>query len=233
MNMLRYKQHFWWCLFCGQHPRGCFWDSYKTGPFHWYQVSLPTSNNQARRSLSPPSGHQSHYTTQANLTQPLLEKGPGKRVPKKGDKGGRGKIMSATATTSIPWSLVSRILLLRTVPSGRHWLLCNRWFFFFWSLIGKFISFQESVYKMSKMYGKVGREISLCSDWMEHRPVQSCEWLIAWSPTPGFSMKSRPKCLWHSESKVLANPSRERASNPPHLLSSLSSKLHRDIVWEK
>ena len=32
----------------------------------------------------------------------------------------------------------------------------------------------------------MGREISLCSDWMEYRPVQLCEWLIAWSPTPGF-----------------------------------------------
>ena len=56
-------------------------------------VSLPTSNNQARRSLSPPSGHQSHYTTQANLTQPLLEKRQGNGFLKKEAKeAGKGNV---------------------------------------------------------------------------------------------------------------------------------------------
>ena len=205
-----------------------FWGRWENRPFSL--VSLPTSNNQARRSLSPPSGHQSHYTTQANL----------KRDQRKGflKKEAKGKITCATATASIPWSLVSRVLLLGSccselspredmdacAPDDFFFFLVPNWKF-------HFTSFQESVYKMSKMDGKVGREISLCSDWMEYRPAQAL-WVtrIAWSPTPGFSTKARPKCLWHGVLKVLANPSRQRSQIHPRLLSSLSPKLHRDIL---
>ena len=193
--------------------------------------SLPTSNNQARRSLSPPSGHQPHYTTQANLK---WDQGRGSW---KSRQRTRGKITCATATASIPRSLVSRVLLLGSrcseLSPRENMDACAPDDFFFlvpnWKF--HFISFQESVYKMSKMDGKVGRERSLCSDWREYRPVQAL-WVtrIAWSPTPGFSTKSRPKCLWHRECvEGFSKPKQTeifKSTSPPLLPVSQTPQRH-------
>lgn len=72
---------------------------------------------------------------------------------------------------------------------------------------------------------------------MELRPVQCGKKNLSDSdcrePHTWFSIKSRLNCLRHSVWKVLANPSREQASNSPRFLSSPAPKLHRDIVQEK
>lgn len=77
---------------------------------------------------------------------------------------------------------------------------------------------------MSKMYGKVGRGVACVqTGWSTGQCRAVSDWLPG-APHRGFQWNPG-QVPWHSESKVLANPSQERASNPPGLLSSLSSNL--------
>lgn len=132
------------------------------------------------------------------------------------------------------WFLASYCLLTRTASSRKLDAHTPRWMFSVVNWKVHFIIFKESIYKISKMYGKVGWEISMCSNEMKYRPVKRGRKNLSSSDFlqshMGFSVQPRPKCLGRSVLKVLANPGREQASSSSHLLSSLVPKLHRDIV---
>ena len=101
-------------------------------------VSLPTSNNQARRSLSPPSGHQSHYTTQANLTQPLLEKRQGNGFLKKEAKeAGKGNVRYSCHLHPLKFGFQDPAA--PNCPLRKALTPVHQMIFFFGSLIGNFI----------------------------------------------------------------------------------------------